>query len=78
MELFPNLFWSIRSEDKPSQEARDLTETRVNRAGYIILAVLFIVFFVADELVNRCRENKRRKVPTRQKRESLLESNSEN
>ena len=77
MESFPNLFWSIRSEDKPSQEPRNLTETRLSRVGYIILAALFIFFFVADELLNRHRESRRRKLSAGQKRISVVESGSE-
>ena len=77
MESFPNLFWSIRSEDKPSQVPRDLTETRLSRVGYIILAALFIFFFVADELLNRHRESRRRKLSAGKKRISVVESGSE-
>ena len=78
MESFPNLVWSIRSEDKPSQETRDLTETSLSSVGYIILAALFIIFFVADEVLHRCREGKRRKLSARQKEASATERDSEN
>ena len=77
MESFPNLAWSIRSQDKPSQETRDVTETRLSRVGYIILASLFIAFFVADELLHRYRESKRRKLSTGQNKVSAVESDDE-
>ena len=77
MESFPNLFWSIRPEEKQSQETRDLTETRLSRVGYIILASLFIAFFVADELLHRYRESKRRQLSTGQNRASVMESDDE-
>ena len=76
MESFPNLFWSMRSEDSPSQEQVDVTATRLSRLGYIILATLFIVFFVADELSNRYRESRDRKLSARQRR-AVVESDSE-
>ncbi len=78
MESFPNLFWSIRSEDKPSQETRDLTGTRLSRVGYIILAALFIGFFVADEALHRYREIRRRKLSMGKNSASAMESDSEN
>ena len=77
MQSFPNLFWSIRSEDKPSQETRDITETGLSRVGYIILASLFIVFFVADELLHMYRKSKLRKLSTGQNRASALKSDDE-
>ena len=77
MESFPNLFWSIRPEEKQSQETRDLTETRLSRVGYIILAALFIVFFIVDELLHRYRGMRRRKLSTGQKRTSAVGRDSE-
>ena len=77
METFSNLVWSIRSQDKPTQETRDVTETRLSRVGYIILASLFIAFFVADELLHRYRESKRRKLSTGQNKASAVESDDE-
>ena len=77
MESFPNLFWSIRPEEKPSQETLDLTETSLSRVGYIMLAALFIAFFVVDELLHRYRGFRRRKLSTGQKRASAVERDSE-
>ena len=77
MESFPNLFWSLRSSDKSVQAAYDLTETRLTRLSYTILAALFIIFFVADELANRYRENKWRKHAAGHKKVSAMESDSE-
>ena len=77
MESFPNLYWSIRSEGKSSQEPRDVTATSVSRVGYTILAAIFIIFFVADELVHKYRESRRRKVSTGQNRASSAERDVE-
>ena len=58
MESIPNLWWSLTSKDRSAEVSRDLTETRVSRLSYKMVAAIFIVFFVIDELVTRYRENK--------------------
>ena len=77
MESFANLFWSIRSEGKSSQETRNATATSLSRVGYTFLAAIFVVFFVADELLHKYRESRRRKLSTEQNRASSAERDAE-
>ena len=77
MESFPNLFWSFRSTHNSAQAPCDLTETRLTRLCYKIVAALFIIFFVTDELVNRYRENRYGKYSAGKKKLSEMEFDSE-
>ena len=77
MESFPNLFWSFRSAHKSAQAPCDLTETRASRLCYKIVAALFLIFFVIDELVDRYRENRYGKYSAGKKKLSAMEFDSE-
>ena len=77
MESLPNLFWSYRSVNKSAQAPCDLTETRLTRLCYKIVAALFIIFFVTDELVNRIREKRYGKYSVGKKKLSEMEIDSE-
>ena len=57
MESIPNLWCSLTSKDRSAKVFGDRTETRVSRLSYKMVAAIFIVFFVIDELVTRYREN---------------------
>ena len=77
MESIPNLWWSLTSKDRPAKVSRDRTETRVSRLSYKMVAALFIVFFVIDELLSRYRENKYGKYCPEKKKLSVKEIDSE-
>ena len=77
MESFPKLYWSERSEGERSRETREATATSSSRVGYALLAAIFIVFFVIDELLHKFRESRRRKVSTGQNRASSAERDVE-
>ena len=77
MESIPNLWWSLTSKDRPAKVSRDRTETRVSRLSYKMVAALFIVFFVIDELLSRYRENKYGKYFPEKKKLSVKDIDSE-
>ena len=77
MESFPKLYWSERSEGERSRETRKATATSSSRVGYALLAAIFIVFFVIDELLHKFRESRRRKLSTGHKRASSAEPDGE-
>ena len=58
MESIPNLWWSVTTKDRSAKVSRDVTESRFTRLSYKMVAALFIIFFVIDELVNKYREKK--------------------
>ena len=77
MQWCLNLFWLFTSGDEAVQPPCSITEARLTRLTYIIVAALFIVFFVTDELVNRYRENRREKCCARKNTASALEDGNE-
>ena len=77
MESIPNLWWSVTSKDRSGKVSDDRTETRVSRLSYKMVAAIFIVFFVIDELVSRYRENKYGKYFPEKKKLSVKEIDSE-
>ena len=77
MDSIPNLYWSIKSEGKSSQETRGVVASGASRVGYTILAAVFIAFFIADELLHKYRESRLRKFSIGQNRASSQESRGE-